>query len=125
MGVLAPVGAPAGRVENIALMTDAYALVVSAAPLDITSGDLFALSVAASPAVGGAQAALDHRVTLSVTAAMPEHEHGMDTVSRVSRDGDVFAVEGMLLQMPGRWEVYFDLTDRGVTERAVLELNVR
>jgi hypothetical protein len=32
-----------------------------------------------------------------------------------------FEVAGMLLHMPGRWEIHFDVTDGLVTERAQLD----
>ncbi len=59
---------------------------------------------------------------LRVDAAMPEHRHGMNTDAVVTSLGEGrFGVEGLLLHMPGRWEMYFDVTDGGVTERAQLD----
>jgi tripartite motif-containing protein 71 len=59
---------------------------------------------------------------LRVDAAMPEHRHGMNTDAVVTpRGSGRFGAEGLLLHMPGRWEMYFDVTDRGVTERAQLD----
>ena len=61
----------------------------------------------------------DAQITLSVDAAMPAHRHGMNTLPAVTARGDgSFQVDGMLLHMPGDWELYFDVTRRGVTERA-------
>ena len=59
---------------------------------------------------------------LRVDAAMPDHRHGMNTEPVVRpRGGGRFEAQGLLLHMPGRWEVYFDVTDAGVTERAQLD----
>jgi sugar lactone lactonase YvrE len=59
---------------------------------------------------------------LRVDAAMPEHRHGMNTEAVVTpRGGGRFGVEGLLLHMPGRWEIRFDVTDGLVTERAQLD----
>jgi NHL repeat len=59
---------------------------------------------------------------LRVDAAMPEHRHGMNTEPVVTpRGAGQFGVEGLLLHMPGRWELYFDVTDGAVTERAQLD----
>lgn len=59
---------------------------------------------------------------LRVDAAMPEHRHGMNTDAVVTPLGNGrFGVAGMLLHMPGRWEMHFDVTDGGVTERAQLD----
>jgi len=60
--------------------------------------------------------------SLRVDAAMPGHRHGMNTEAVVTpRGGGRFGAEGLLLHMPGRWEMYFDITEQGVTERAQLD----
>lgn len=64
-------------------------------------------------------------LTLSVDAAMPQHGHGMNRVPRVSRlEPGHFLVEGMYFHMTGKWELYLDITDGALTERAqvVVEL---
>lgn len=64
-------------------------------------------------------------VSLSVDAAMPQHGHGMNRVPRVSRlEPGHFLVEGMYFHMTGKWELYLDITDGALTERAqcVVEL---
>jgi hypothetical protein len=64
-------------------------------------------------------------LTLRVDAAMPEHQHGMNTQPRVRRDpGGGFIIEGMLFHMSGYWELYFDITSDGVTERAQVPINL-
>ena len=61
-------------------------------------------------------------VRLRVDAAMPDHRHGMNTEAVVTSTGaGRFVVDGLLLHMPGRWELYFDVTDGAVTERAQLD----
>jgi hypothetical protein len=62
---------------------------------------------------------------LSVDAAMPEHGHGMNVEPQVTALGKGrFSVEGMLFHMPGRWELYFDITRDGVTSRAQDEITL-
>ena len=64
-------------------------------------------------------------VDLWVDARMPEHRHGMNLVPRVSRtDKGRFLVTGLLFHMPGRWEVHFDITREGITERAQMDVNL-
>lgn len=47
---------------------------------------------------------------LEVDAEMPHHGHGMNVRPTVERTGEgQFRVRGLLLHMPGRWEVAFDL----------------
>ncbi len=60
---------------------------------------------------------------VKVDAAMPHHGHGMNIVPKITQldDGSI-GVEGMLFHMPGRWELYFDITRNGVTERAQTEV---
>jgi hypothetical protein len=46
----------------------------------------------------------------------------MNRVPEVTRAGDGFLVGGMLFHMPGRWELYLDVTEGALTERAQLEV---
>lgn len=62
---------------------------------------------------------------VAVDAAMPHHQHGMVRRPEVKLgDDNRFEVEGMLFHMPGRWEVYFDVTEGPATERAQLEIEL-
>ncbi|MCH2147639.1 MAG: hypothetical protein MK073_07485 [Phycisphaerales bacterium] len=56
---------------------------------------------------------------LRVDAAMPEHGHGMmtDPVTTLQEDGS-YKTTGMLLSMPGLWELYFDINNGHTIERA-------
>ena len=57
--------------------------------------------------------------SLRVDAAMPAHGHGMMTnpETTLQLDGS-FKTTGMLLSMPGDWELYFDIDDGDTIERA-------
>ncbi len=58
-------------------------------------------------------------LSLSVQARMPEHGHGMNVAPEVSKLGPGhFRAEGFRLHMPGYWELYFDISQGAVTERA-------
>jgi len=64
-------------------------------------------------------------IELHADAAMPEHDHGMNTKPKVRANPDgSFTVKGMLFHMPGRWELYLDVTRAGVTERAQFEVQL-
>lgn len=64
-------------------------------------------------------------IQLQVDAAMPEHDHGMNTKPKVTANADgSFKVSGMLLHMPGHWELYFDVTRAGITERAQFDVEL-
>ncbi|MDP6540073.1 MAG: hypothetical protein QF903_07625 [Planctomycetota bacterium] len=58
-------------------------------------------------------------IELAFDARMPQHGHGMRREPRVSELGEGrYRVEGILLHMPGYWELYFDVTRGPITERA-------
>ena len=62
-------------------------------------------------------------LAVEVDARMPEHFHGMNTAARTTRQPDgTFKAEGLLLHMPGRWELYVDVTEGPRTERAQMEI---
>ena len=62
---------------------------------------------------------------LSVDADMPEHLHGMNRVPKVARQADgSFLVEGMLFHMPGRWDLYFDVHEAAIVERAQVAMEL-
>jgi len=64
-------------------------------------------------------------IELRADAAMPEHDHGMNTKPKVRANADgSFTVRGMLFHMPGRWELYLDVVRAGVTERAQFEIQL-
>jgi hypothetical protein len=60
---------------------------------------------------------------LRVDAAMPEHRHGMNYRARVTAAGDGrYVAEGLLLHMPGRWQLVFDVERDGGTERLATDI---
>lgn len=62
-------------------------------------------------------------ISISVDARMPQHRHGMVHQPVISRVSDqVYRVDNMLFHMPGRWELYVDVTQDYVTERLSLEI---
>ncbi len=72
-----------------------------------------------------AQRAPPRDVRVEVDAAMPEHGHGMNLTPRViDAGGGQYLADGMLLHMPGYWEIYVDVSRGGVTERAQFEVNL-
>lgn len=60
-----------------------------------------------------------------VDADMPGHKHGMMTrpVVRPAADG-LWRADGMLLHMPGRWEIYVTIVRGGARERTTFPLEV-
>ncbi|HVR85091.1 MAG TPA: hypothetical protein VMU54_12315 [Planctomycetota bacterium] len=59
-------------------------------------------------------------------ARMPAHFHGMNRVPKVTQQADgIFVAEGLLFHMPGHWELYFDITQGGKTERAQVDVELK
>lgn len=95
----------------------AYRVVFTPHPDPIPLNEVFSIDVQITPAADQ-KAGQDH-LSLEVDAAMPAHQHGMNTRPRVrSNGGGRFTVEGMLFHMPGHWEIYFDIVAGAMSERA-------
>jgi hypothetical protein len=89
-------------------------------PDALPQNELFALEATVEEGCDPPRRPLDAR--LRVDAVMPEHRHGMNTETVVTaRGGGRYEAQGLLLHMPGRWELHFDVTDQGVTERAQID----
>ena len=67
---------------------------------------------------------LDDRVEVVFDAEMPHHGHGMNVEPRVTREGNDWLVQGILLHMPGRWEASVDVALDGEIERAQWTLDI-
>jgi hypothetical protein len=64
-------------------------------------------------------------LAVQVDAEMPAHKHGMNYRASVRDLGDGrYRAEGLLLHMPGRWRLQFDLSADGAIERLSHELEL-
>ncbi len=92
---------------------------VKDAPIRV--GEPFALEVAACPKGAASQVQ-----SLVVDAQMPEHRHGMNYAPKVAATGDGrFSADGLVLHMPGRWQLTFDVRLDGRRERLTHDLALR
>lgn len=92
-------------------------------PAEIPTNEPFVLTVRVIPAFGGADPLSG--VTLAVDGDMPQHGHGLVQSPVVTPlDDGLFEVRGVRLHMPGRWELYFDITRGANTERAQVEVTL-
>lgn len=86
-------------------------------PAPIPLNQPFALNVSITSALPDGPSVQD--VSLSVDGRMPHHRHGMNRSPEIQQiQPGEFRVENMMFHMPGRWELYFDLSHDGMTERA-------
>lgn len=66
-----------------------------------------------------------HRdATIEVDAVMPEHGHGMNTRPSGDWHGDAYVADGLLFHMPGKWQLWVDVTRQGRRERARFDLEL-
>ena len=80
----------------------------------------FALTATVLDAATGDAAGED--IDLHVDARMPHHRHGMNQVPRIERRSNgTFVIDGMLLHMPGVWELSFDVIKGEGLERAQVD----
>jgi hypothetical protein len=111
-------GAGPARAPVIGAPTLQLAYVPQPAPL--ASGRHFGLDIVVCPRAG-----TPLPVALRVDADMPAHRHGMNyrATVRVLGDGR-YRAEGLMLHMPGRWRLLFDVSADGRLQRLVHEVDV-
>jgi hypothetical protein len=110
-----PIGKDAARIDG-----KNFVLVWRVEPAPLRLGEFFAVVVSAcerrAQPVSG----------LKVDATMPAHNHGMNYLPTITADGSgTFTARGLLLHMPGRWELAFDVASEAAREqlRANVDLN--
>lgn len=110
-------GARARRSTRIASHDGTYVVEFEFEPAEVPLNER--ISAALRVYEGPAGVELAGEVELAVDARMPHHRHGMRVEPSTTRVGHgSFRVEGLALHMPGRWDLYFDVTRGAVTERA-------
>jgi hypothetical protein len=119
-----PPGAiPTGRYGAVS-NDKTYFVAYKSTPNPIPLNELFELSVWVYPANDHSRPLTD--VKLHADAAMPEHDHGMNTQPKVRPNNDgSFRVSGMQFHMPGHWQLYLDVTRGAVTERAQFDIELQ
>jgi hypothetical protein len=122
---LSPVVAPACAVDlgpGAHRLADArYTLLFRPTPEPITLGRHFALDFVVCPAAGTPLPTQVH-----VDATMPEHKHGMNYRASISSQGHGrYRAEGLMLHMPGRWELLFELRGDAGTARLTQTLQLQ
>jgi hypothetical protein len=92
---------------------------IKAPPIRV--GEPFALEVAACPKGTASQVQ-----SLVVDAQMPEHRHGMNYAPRVVATGEGrFSADGLVMHMPGHWQLTFDVRLDGRRELLKHDLSLR
>jgi hypothetical protein len=103
-----------------AIAAERYALAFVMQPREIGVGVPFAIEVVICPAPG---APVPERILVGAT--MPAHNHGMNYRPSVTARGPGrFWVEGLLLHMPGRWQLAFDLRSGERSDRLTFDIEL-
>jgi hypothetical protein len=88
-------------------------------PAEISLDALFSVDLLVAPASPETASIPPADVEVAIDARMPHHRHGMLVRPTVRRIGpDRFRCEGLMLHMPGYWELHVDLVTGGSVERA-------
>ena len=96
------------RVENAK-----YEIVFTSRPTPIQTGQHFSLDLAVCP-----RGSAPLPETVRVDAVMPEHRHGMNyRPVVVARSAGLYHADGLMLHMPGNWEIRFDVVTASGIER--------
>jgi hypothetical protein len=97
-----------------------YAVELETRPSSIEVNQPFDVTVIVTPKSGTSK-----DLEILVDARMPAHFHGMNRVAKLSRSGTTWKAEGLVFHMAGHWELYVDITEGGVTERAQLDVDLK
>lgn len=117
-----PTAPPADAKQSLS-NAGAYLVSYVTEPSPIPLNEAFAIRFWVEPMMAD-HSAVDE-LEVAVDARMPEHHHGMYRQPKVKSLGDgAFEATGMLFHMPGYWELYFDITHAGVTERAQFPIEI-
>jgi len=108
----APVLPGAAKVEGVQ-----YRLAYRTEPEKVVLGRHFSMEVVICGKTGA-----ESIEGLKVDAVMPEHRHGMNYRATAKRlDAGRYRFDGLMFHMPGRWDLVFDVSGGGKTERLVRE----
>ncbi len=70
-------------------------------------------------------AVLPSEISIKVDADMPSHGHGINTEPEITKISDgKYEVKGLLFHMGGDWELYIDLIEDGIPDRATIPFNL-
>ena len=99
-----------------------HALAYRTDPQKVAVGKPFAVDLIVCPRDAGAKIE-----ELRVDAHMPEHRHGMNYKASVKPRAEPgrYRAEGLMMHMPGKWELLFDVRDAQGMDRMKHEYPLR
>ncbi len=102
--------------SQIASQSGRYHIEFSPSITDMPLNQYFDLEVLVK---GTTQQPLSHSISLTFDAGMKAHNHGMNVKPIIKRLGkDKFKIEGVLLHMPGKWFIRFNLFRGAMSDHA-------
>jgi hypothetical protein len=119
-GASGPRPSPRG-VQKVRSNAGTYEVTIETYPDPVPLNQPFAVFLTITP--GGTP---KDGLEVQVDARMPFHFHGMNRVAQVTRlTGNSWKAEGLRFHMPGAWELYVDISQGGVTERAQMDVELK
>lgn len=68
---------------------------------------------------------LPQDITVQVDADMPAHGHGINTTPEIHRlPSGAYQVDGLLFHMGGQWELYIDVMEGSIPDRATIPIQM-
>lgn len=118
-----PCGAALDTRQRRVVVGPHHQLAFEPVPAPLVAGRHLALNIVVCPRGGASQP-----VALRVDADMPAHRHGMNYKPTVRPQGDAhegrWRADGLLLHMPGRWRLLFELSADGRLDRLVHTVDI-
>ena len=112
-----PASAPQTILSNWGGYRVTYRPSTGAIPLNEPFDIRFSIEPTPSPAEGAG---------VAVDAEMPAHHHGMTRAPQVTCVGKgSYLATGLLFHMPGHWQLHFDITEAGKTDRAEVGIELQ
>lgn len=99
-----------------------YAIDYTFIPDPIPKNEHFSMSLVVTRKDG---AELPEDFTIKVDADMPAHGHGINTAPEIKKlPSGKFQVDGLLFHMGGQWELYIDVMESGIPDRATIPIKM-
>ena len=117
---------PTGGKRNLVSNGGNFLVLVETVPDPIPLNAPFSVAFSVQHRNPGSGETSASAIGVEVDARMPAHFHGMSRIPKLTHrpDGSYLA-EGLLLHMPGHWELYVDITEGARTERAQCDIDLK
>ena len=107
---------------TVATASGNYAIDYSFSPDPIPKNEHFSMQLVVTRKDGGN---LPEDFSILVDADMPAHGHGINTAPEIKiLPSGTYQVDGLLFHMGGQWELYIDVMEGGIPDRATIPIEM-